>query len=73
VRHLAPALPTAVNWIIGISLFAWLLAYLPIALRRVYGGSRVMTGVKLVVLGALYAVAFGASQPLIIGAALLQF
>jgi hypothetical protein len=72
-RHIAPALPTAVNWIIGISLFAWLLAYLPIALRRVYGGSRVMTGVKLVVLCALYAVAFGASQPLIIGAALLQF
>jgi hypothetical protein len=48
------------------------LAYLPIALRRVYGGSRLMTGVKLVTLGMLYLFAFAVSQPLLIGAALLQ-
>jgi hypothetical protein len=72
-RELGPLLPSALRWVIGLSLFGWLLAYLPIALRRVYGGSRLMTGLKLVTLGALYVVAFGASQPLIIGAALLQF
>jgi hypothetical protein len=72
-RHYAPFLPAPVNWTIGLSLFAWLFAYLPIALRRAYGGSRLMTGVKLVTLGVLYLVAFGAAQPLLVGAALLQF
>jgi hypothetical protein len=71
--HLSAFVPTPVRWIIGLSLWGWLFAYLPMALRRVYGGSRLMTGMKLVTLGLLYAFAFGAAQPLIIGAALLQF
>ena len=58
---------------IGLVLFGWLFAYLPIALRRVYGGSRVMTGLKLTTLGLLYVFAFFAVTPVIFGVALLQF
>ena len=72
-RESRPFLPAPVNWIIGLSLFAWLLAYLPIALRRVYGGSRLVTAVKLGALGVLYLGAFAAAQPILVGAALLQF
>jgi hypothetical protein len=50
----------------------WLLAYLPIALRRVYGGSRLMTGLRLAALGTLYVLAFLA-VPAIFAVALLQF
>jgi len=57
----------------ALALIAWLLAYLPIALRRVYGGSRPATGATLVTLGALYLVLFVAAMPLLVGAALLQF
>ena len=67
------SLPGPVNIVIGLSLVAWLFAYLPIALRRVYGGTRLITGVKVITLGVLYAAAFLAALPIITGVALLQF
>jgi hypothetical protein len=71
--HFGSYLPRPISLPIAVALWGWLFVYLPIALRRVYGGSRLMTGVKVIALGVLYALAFGASQPLIIGATLLQF
>jgi hypothetical protein len=65
-------LPRGVRLPIVLALLGWLLAYLPIALRRVYGGTRSMTAVKLVVLGVLYVYAYVTAIPLILGAALLQ-
>lgn len=41
---------------LGVALFIWLLAYLPIAMRRVYGGSRKVTAVRWAVLMAVYTV-----------------
>jgi hypothetical protein len=58
---------------IGLVLTGWLVSYLPIALRRVYGGSRLMTGLKLTTLGVLYVFAFFTIVPVIFGIALLQF
>jgi len=72
-RRLAPSLPGFVDIPVALVLFGWLFAYLPIALRRVYGGSRLVTAAKLVALGLLYLVAFVATMPLLTGAALLQF
>lgn len=66
-------LPAPVRAVIGLTLAGWLFAYLPIALRQVYGGSRLMTGVKLVTLGVLYVLALFSFIPVIIGAALLEF
>ena len=66
-------LPRVVRLPIVLALLGWLVAYLPIAQRRVYGGTRSMTAVKLVVLGVLYVSAFVTAIPLILGAALLQF
>ena len=43
------------DWL-GTALFVWLLAYLPIAMRRVYGGSRKATAVRWAVLMAVYTV-----------------
>ena len=51
-RRLAPSLPGFVDIPIALLLFGWLFAYLPIALRRVYGGSRGLTAAKLVALGS---------------------
>ena len=51
-------LPGAVRAAIGFALLGWLVAYLPIALRRVYGGSRWITFLKLVGLGAMYLAVF---------------
>jgi hypothetical protein len=65
-------LPGGVRFAIVLALLGWLLAYLPIALRRVYGGGRSMTALKLVVLGVLYVYTFASTIPLILGAALLQ-
>jgi hypothetical protein len=59
--------------VLGLVLTGWLFAYLPIALRRVYGGSRLMTGLKLTTLGVLYVFAFFTIVPMIFGVALLQF
>lgn len=39
---------------IGGLLGFWLVAYLPVAMRRVYGGSRLMTGVRWIVLMVLH-------------------
>ena len=72
-RMLAPLLPGFLDLLIALVLIAWLLAYLPVALRRVYGGSRLVTGAKLVTLGMLYSFSFATSMPLLMGAALLQF
>jgi hypothetical protein len=47
-------LPVAVTFPVRFALIAWPFGYLPIALRRVYGGSRTMTGFKLVGLALLY-------------------
>jgi len=71
--RIGPFLPAPVRIAIGLILFGWLLAYLPIALRRIYGGSRLMTGAKLVSLGVLYVLAFFTVIPVIFGVALLQF
>ena len=40
------------------SLIAWLVAYLPVALRRVYGGSWPKTVLKVIGLGGLYVIGF---------------
>ena len=71
--RIGPFLPAPVGIVIGLVLFGWLFAYLPIALRRVYGGSRLMTGAKLVSLGVLYVLAFFTVVPVIFGVALLEF
>ena len=51
-------LPDYVRAVIGTSLLIWLVAYLPLALRRVYGGSWPKTMLKLAALGFLYFFAF---------------
>ena len=66
-------LPGPLGAVLGLGLFVWLVAYLPIALRRVYGGPRWLTGAKLLALGVLYFIAFLSAMPVIIGAALIQF
>jgi hypothetical protein len=53
-------LPGFVRMIISAGLLAWLLAYLHIALRRVYGGSNWKTFFKLVGLGVTYLALFTA-------------
>lgn len=68
-----PLLPGVARALIALALFGWLFACLPVALRRVYGGSRLVTGAKLAGLGAMYAFVFASAMPLTIGAALLQF
>lgn len=54
LSHTSGLLPGIVRASIGFVLLGWLVAYLPIALRRVYGGSRWITLVKLLGLGAMY-------------------
>jgi hypothetical protein len=44
--------------LIGFALLGWLVAYLPIALRRVYGGPRWITFLKVAGLGITYLVVF---------------
>ena len=73
VRQFGGPLPGVVRALIALTLFGWLFAYLPIALRRVYGGSRLATGTKLAGLGMMYAFLFVVTLPLLMGAALLQF
>ncbi len=53
-----PWLPGVLRAAIGFALLGWLVAYLPIALRRVYGGSRWITSFKLVGLGVMYLAVF---------------
>lgn len=54
VNRVDNALPRFAQVAIGTVLFGWLLAYLPIALRRVYGGSWPETLLKWMGLGLLY-------------------
>ena len=59
---------------LGTILLAWLLSYLPLALRCVYGGSWVKTLLKLAALGFLYAATFIlVSIPLILYVVLSTF
>jgi hypothetical protein len=53
-------LPDFMRRIVGLGLFVWLFAYLPIALRRVYGGSTWKTFFKLAGLGVTYFLVFTA-------------
>jgi hypothetical protein len=53
-------LPGFVRATIGFALVGWLVAYLPLALRRVYGGSKWRTFFKLAGLGVTYFVLFTA-------------
>jgi hypothetical protein len=58
---------------LGLGLVGWLLAYLPVALRRVYGGSRLMTGLELAALGTMDVLpVLFAVVPVIFAVALLQ-
>jgi hypothetical protein len=51
-----------------------MIAYLPMALRRVYGGSRLKTAAKTIGLGVLYfAVFLMLGMPLVATAAMLTF
>ena len=47
---LVPGFLGIVEWVLGL----WLVFYLPIAMRRVYGGSRIGTGLRWVVLMTLH-------------------
>jgi hypothetical protein len=49
-------MPAAVRFATGLPLTAWLMAYLPLALRRVYGGSWTKTLLKVIGLGVLYTI-----------------
>jgi len=56
------------------ALLLWLIAYLPIALRRVYGGSWTKTAFKVISLGVLYLVGFVAiGFPFILFMAMMTF
>lgn len=66
--------PTYVSRPVAFAVVAWLLLYLPIALRRVYGGSWPMTLMKVAGLGVVY---FGSAGiiggPLMVAGAFLTF
>ncbi|MES2758252.1 MAG: DUF3667 domain-containing protein [Pseudomonadota bacterium] len=52
----------AVPWTwVNIALMVWLLAYLPIAMQRVYGGGKLVTGVRWAVLMTVYAITASAA------------
>jgi len=54
---LVPALPGA--GLVNFALWLWLVFYLPTAMRRVYGGSRLMTALRWMVLMFLHLVTMG--------------
>jgi hypothetical protein len=58
---LVPGFLGIVSWVLGL----WLVFYTPVAMRRVYGGSRLVTGVRWCVLMLLHVIGIG----LAIGAA----
>jgi hypothetical protein len=53
-----PWVPEPLVRVVQWPLIAWLAAYLPIALRRVYGGSWPKTVLKVIGLGVLYVIGF---------------
>ena len=70
---LRPWVPALMAWPLGMLCFVWLLAYLPVALRRVYGGSRLATLGKLGGLGLLYLAAFLGAVVIVMFATLALF
>jgi hypothetical protein len=68
-----PWVPSVIAWVLGLLLWLGLLAYLPIAVRRVYGGSRPRTLLKLLGLGILYFMVFSACGFLVIAWTLWLF
>lgn len=68
-----PWVPSIVAWVLGVLFWIGLLVYLPIALRRVYGGSRTMTLLKLFVLGILYFLVFSSGISLVVVGTLWLF
>jgi hypothetical protein len=67
-------LPGSFRALVSAGLVAWLVAYLPIALRRVYGGSRWKTVFKLAGLGVIYlAIFITVGMPLVTVIGLLTF
>ena len=53
-------------------LILWLVSYLPLAMRRVYGGGRIMTGVRWVVLSVLHALSLAAAIIAAFGLAIMH-
>ncbi|MGH9241419.1 MAG: DUF3667 domain-containing protein [Vicinamibacterales bacterium] len=58
LNFLAGWLPGLLSGPLRVALLLWSLAYVPIALRRVYGGSRIMTAFKTAGLIVLYVFGF---------------
>lgn len=57
---------------LGLLVGLWLLFYLPAAMRRVYGGSHLATGLRWIVLSVLHIVSIGAAITAAVGWALLH-
>ena len=66
-------LPWFIRIPIASVMWGWLLAYLPLALRRVYGGSWPKTALKVVGLGVLYLPLMGLSMVVMLFVALARF
>lgn len=73
VSRTSPWLPGFARAAVGFVLLGWLVAYLPIALRRVYGGSKWTTSFKLAGLGVTYLIVFGLAIPLVVFIGLSTF
>jgi hypothetical protein len=58
--------------IVDFALWLWLVFYLPTAMRRVYGGSRTLTGLRWIVLMLLHLVTMGAAVFLAVAYGLLH-
>lgn len=54
------------------ALVLWLLYYLPTAMRRVYGGSRLTTGLRWIVLSILHVLSIGAAIMAAVGMAVMR-
>jgi len=68
VSRTDPWLPGFVRAVVGTGFLVWLVAYLPVALRRVYGGSNLRTAFKLLGLAVTYLAAF-----ILVGIPLVMF
>ena len=53
-------------------LVAWMVAYLPMAMQRVYGGPRAITGLRWVVLTVMHALSIGVALISTVGVAILR-